>query len=75
MRQELSDFSIDDLLSIARAQSGLNHGRRVDIDLDFRPVLGQDVALKVWRDVYDEGIFASIHQTARRRFGKSRPAA
>jgi hypothetical protein len=66
----LGDFGVDDLLGVARAKPRLNHGRRVDIDLNLRMAAGQHVALKVRRNIHDEGVLAHVHQVLDVALGK-----
>ena len=49
-RYEPIDLGRQDRLEVARAESGLHHCRRVDIDLYRGMAAAEDVALEAWRD-------------------------
>ncbi len=62
MREEVRDLGSDDLLRIAGSESGLDHGGRVDIDLEARLAAGKHVALEIRRNVDHERVLPGVHQ-------------
>jgi len=59
---KILDLGHDDLLRIAGAKAGLDHGGGIDVDLDGRFAAAENIALEVRRDVDDERVSAGVHE-------------
>jgi hypothetical protein len=61
-REQILDLGRDDLLRVAGPETGLDHRRRIDIDLNGRRAAAEDIFFEVRRYVDDEGVPPRIHQ-------------
>ena len=58
---ECSHLVVDDGLDVAAAGERLSHARRIDIELDLWRAPGEQIALKMGRDVQGEGVDPGVH--------------